>query len=230
MNIGFDVISDLYLTSEDNFNWEGKATSLYCIIAGNISSDLKVIRKTLTHLGQYYQGVFYCLGSLEYENCSDIATRTKELHKLCNIQRNVALLHQHVVIVESVAILGINGWYGNTMPSDPLTDIQVEVNRNEDIIYLKTSLEKLQRHLDVKSIIVVSNSVPNEELHFGQTPNFIQDQIPLDVALIADTEKKITHWVYGTSDKIVDIITDQINYINNSKFVRIPYYPKRIES
>ena len=53
MNIGFDVISDLNLDAEDSFDWEGKATSLYLIIAGNISSDLRVIHQTLVHLSRY---------------------------------------------------------------------------------------------------------------------------------------------------------------------------------
>jgi hypothetical protein len=227
--IGFDIISDLYLNPNDNFDWEGKATSLYCIVAGNISSDIKTIRKTLTHLGQHYQGVFYCLGSLEYEDCINLETRTKELFKSCNILRNVALLHHHVVIVENIAILGINGWYGNTLPSDPITEIQVEVFRNEDIIYLKNSIEKLQKHLDVKSIILTSNSVPNEKLYFGQVPEHAKSQIPIDITLSADTEHKVTHWIYGTYDKVVDVTFDKINYINNPSYKRLPYYPKRIE-
>ena len=74
--IGFDLISDLNLYPEDSFNWEGKATSLYCIIAGNISEDLRTIKQTLSHLSKFYQGIFYTLGSLEYHNTSDIVKRT----------------------------------------------------------------------------------------------------------------------------------------------------------
>ena len=37
IDIGFDVISDLNLKRNDSFNWENKATSLYCILSGNIS-------------------------------------------------------------------------------------------------------------------------------------------------------------------------------------------------
>ena len=227
--IGFDIISDLYLSPDDKFDWDGKATSLYCIVAGNISNDLKTIRRTLSHLGQHYQGVFYCLGSLEYEDCINIETRTKEIFKTCNTLRNVALLHHHVVIVESVAILGINGWYGNTVPTDPITNLQIEVFRNEDIIYLKNSLDKLQRHLDVKSVVLVSNSVPSEKLYFGQVPDFVKEQIPIDVTLVADTEHKVTHWAYGTYDKGVDVTLDKISYINNPSYKKVSYYPKRIE-
>jgi hypothetical protein len=229
MNIGFDVISDLYLTPESKFDWEGKATSLYCIVAGNISNDIKIIRQTLAHLSRYYQGVFYCLGSLEYEDCVDITKRTKELMKICNTVHNVAVLHQHVVIVENIAVVGANGWYGNTVPADQITELQIEVNRHEDIIYLSKSIEKLQRHLDVKHIIVVSNSVPKGDLYFGQMPEHVKNQLPIDLALNSDTEKKIRYWVYGTDEKVVDISMNYISYINNSCYSRQPYWAKRIE-
>lgn len=231
MHIGFDVISDLYLTPDDNFNWEGKATSLYCIIAGNISNDLKIIRQTLTHLSRFYQGLFYCLGALEYEDINTIPGRTKEIIKICNTIRNVALLHHHVVIVDNVAILGSNGWYCNTKPEplDTVSEIELEVNRQEDLIYLKNSVGKLQKHLDVKSIVLVSNSVPSPKLFFGQEPNYAKDQIPLDIILEHDTENKITHWIYGTYDKVVDTKIGHITYVNNSCYKKIPYWAKRID-
>lgn len=229
MKIGFDIVSDLYLQPGDEFNWEGKATSLYCIIAGNISNDLRTIRQTLSHLGRFYQGVFYCLGSLEYEDCIDIDLRTNEIQKICNTIRNVALLHQHVVVVDSIAIIGVNGWYGNTLPTDPLTEVKLEVHRNEDIIYLNSSLGRLQKHLDVKRIILVTNSVPNVDLYFGQIPDHVKTQLPIDICLESDTEKKVTHWVYGTYDKVVDVTNDNINYINNSYYKRQPYWAKRID-
>lgn len=229
MKIGFDVISDLYLSPDDSFNWEGKATSLYCIVAGNISNDLRTIRQTLSHLGRYYQGVFYCMGSLEYEDCIDIDGRTKEIFKICATLRNTALLHQHVVIIDSIAIVGINGWYGNTQPADLITEAKIETHRHEDIAYLKNSIEKLQRHLDVSKILVVSNSVPGPELYFGQEPEHAQAQIPIIIALEADTEKKVTHWVFGTYDKNTEVTLHDVNYINNSYYQRKPYWSKRIE-
>lgn len=229
MKIGFDVISDLYLKPDDSFNWEGKTTSLYCLVPGNISNDLRTIRQTLAHLSRFYEGVFYCPGALEYEDCLDIDIRTKEITKLCNTIGNVVLLHQHVVIIESIAVLGINGWYGNTAPADIVTEAKIESHRHEDIVYLKNSIEKLQRHLDVKDIIVVSNSVPGPELYFGQEPEHAKSHLPVNIALSADTEKKVTHWAFGTYDKAVDITLHGIRYINNCYYQRKPYWAKRIE-
>jgi hypothetical protein len=226
--IGFDLISDLNLAPEDSFNWEGKATSLYCIIAGNISDDLRTIKQTLSHLSKFYQGIFYTLGSLEYHNTDDVAKRTEEIHKVCRPVRNLAIMHHHVVVIDGIAIIGANGWYGNTVYDDATASI-LEVHRNEDILYLKNTIERLQKHLDVKRIVVVSNSVPSIDLYFGEHPSTIDTQLNLSIALLADTETKVSHWLYGTYEKIVDTNINDINYINNSCFNRNPYWAKRIE-
>ena len=108
--VGFDYISDLFLSPDESFNWENKATSLYCIVAGNISSDLRTLYQTLAHLGKHYQGVFYIPGILEYETTDSITIRTEEIISIVSNIKNVCLLHQHVAIVDGIAIVGINGW------------------------------------------------------------------------------------------------------------------------
>lgn len=229
MKIGFDVISDLNLSKEDSFNWEGKATSLYCLVAGNISNDLRTVHQTLSHLSRFYQGVFYTAGSLEYEGVDNIDKRTHELQRICRNIKKSAFLHHHVVIIDGIAIAGTNGWYGNTVKTDDETEKQIEQHRHEDLLYIKSTLERLQKHLDVKSIVMLSNSVPGPALYFGEHPAMIESQLSLDLILPADTEKKISHWVYGTYGKAVDTHINGINYVNNSSFKKNPYWAKRIE-
>lgn len=228
MTIGFDIISDLNLSPEDSFNWEGKATSLYCIVAGNVSNDLRTIYQTLAHLSKFYQGIFYTIGTLEYEGFDDIDKRTDEMFKL-NKLPNVVMLHHHVVIVDGIAIVGVNGWYGTKPSLNLKTEITIENQRYEDLYYLKSTIEKLQRHLDVKKIMIVSHSVPGENLYFGEEPKEIESHLPLDLVLPSDTEKKISHWVYGTYGKVVDTTINGINYLNNSYYKRKPYWAKRVE-
>lgn len=227
--IGFDLISDLNLSPEDSFNWEGKATSLYCLIAGNISDDLRTIKQTLSHLSKYYQGIFYTLGSLEYHNNPDIHKRTEEIYKTCRTIRNLAIMHHHVVVIDGIAIIGANGWYGDSIIEAEHVNEILKVNRNEDILYLKTTIERLQKHLDVKKIVVVSNSVPSIDLYFGEHPESVNSQLNLSIALVADTENKVSHWLYGTYGKIVDTNINNINYVNNSCYKRNNYWAKRIE-
>lgn len=227
MKVGFDLISDLNLTPEDTFNWEGKATSLYCIIAGNISSDPRIVILALNHLARFYQGIFYVPGELEFKDCDDYDKRIRELGRYCKKIRNIALLHHHVVIIDGVAVLGVNGW---------ITDAFMYTNaerageqRMQDFLYLRNSIEKLQRHLDVKKILLVSSSVPSRQLYFGEMNKDIELLPELNMTLSMDSESKVSHWAYGTYKKIVDTTIDNVNYISNPYIRNNPYWAKRID-
>lgn len=226
MEIGFDVISDLELGPEDSFNWEGKPTSLYCLVAGNISSDIRTIFQTLAHLSKQYQGVFYTPGVLEYKDATDIDVRTEHIINVCSKIKNLAVLHHNVVIIDGVAVLGANGWSETNFPLE--LQMHVDSARLEDTAYLLKGIEKLQMHLDVKKILIVTSAVPDKNLYFGQAPEFVNETVPLIKALLADTESKVSHWIFGTYDKTVDAHIGQINFVNNSYFNKNPYWAKRI--
>jgi len=223
VKIGFDLISDLNLSSEDSFNWEDKATSLYCVVAGNVSSDMGVLLNTLKYLSNFYQGIFYIPGALEYENAESIEKRTHEIANICNKITSVALLYHHVVLIDGIAILGANGWH-----TDSVTE-SVEINRYSDLVYLKNSIQKLQKHLDVKKIFVLTSAVPSNDLYFGETPKNLKGVPELVITLLADMESKVSHWGFGTYGKIVDTTLNGVNYFNNPYNNSSPYWAKRID-
>lgn len=229
MKINFDFISDLNLSPGETLDWDGKATSLYCLVGGNISSDTKTLNGFLNTLAKYYQGVFFIPGTLEYKDSENIDKRTNEIGKLCKKIKNLVFLQNNVVIIEGVAILGANGW-SNESIIDEVTDVEKhELNKYEDISYLKSTIEKLQRHLDVKKIVVITNSVPNENLYFGEVPKNVENEAPLTISLLGDLEKKVTHWAFGTHQKIVDTTIQDINYLNNPYHKSSTYWAKIIE-
>lgn len=228
MNVGFDIISDLNLTGQDEFNWDSKPTSLFCLIPGNISSDLVIVYKTLMHLRKLYQGVFFVDGTLENgdPNASDI--RIKEIARICQNIPNVVYLHNNVAVVDGVALVGINGWEQRNPSSTNVDIFNTIANRYDDIMYLENTIERLQLHVDVKKIVVLSNSIPTKELYFGQQVNNHDELYPANI-LHTDTEGKVIKWVLGTSDKIVDTVINGVKFVNNPKHDNNPYYPKRIE-
>jgi predicted phosphohydrolase len=229
VKIGFDIISDLYLSPEDSFNWENKATSLYCIIAGNISNDLRTIRQTLLHLGERYQGIFYIPGHLEYTDSININTRTDQLKRIVESVKNVAILHHHVVVVDGIAIVGASCWYDSYVPAGLLSEVDKEIHRSEDHTYLLATLTKIQLHVDVKKVILVTGSLPSTDFYFGKSPENVKDLVPPCVVLLNDTENKTTHWVYGNSDRTAELVKDDITYISNPYLKQNPYWAKRIE-
>lgn len=225
--IGFDIISDLNLNPNDSFNWENKATSLYCIVAGNISSNLRTVLQVLLHLSGKYQGVFVVPGSLEYELSASFSAKTTELISISEGIPNVSILYNNIVVVDGIALLGSNGW-GNIEGTLDSRNLAMTAAKYEDFTYLVSALGKLQKHLDVKKIVVITSAVPKEDLYFGEVPSNVVDQIPLYNILEADTEKKVSHWVFGTYNKPVDITIENINYINNAKNQYGPYHAKRL--
>lgn len=227
MEIGFDVISDLCLSPNETFKWTNKATSLYCIVAGNVSSDTRTIIQTLGHLAKFYQGVFYIPGRLEYQGFEDIEMRTEELVAICDYLGSVAILHHNVAIIDGVALVGINGW-GTLSEDYNLDNIQKLHEREDDLVYLQKTIEKLQVHLDVKKIVIASSVVPSKDLFFGQLPEHIETMPDLSSCMQYDTEKKISHWVFGTYENIVDVTVNNINYVNNAYYKSRNYWAKRL--
>jgi len=228
MNISFDVINDLNLTADDKFVWEGKATSLYCLISGNISADLKIVHRTISYLSLMYQGIFYIDGSLEQPDLINRTDRIDALDKICKGINNAVYLHDNVIIMHGIAIVGINGWYGNCSAIDMKDEDLIEVYRREDLVYLRNIIKKLQLHGDVREILVLSNSVPNKTLYFGELADNIDELCPT-MCLGVDTEKKVKYWLFGTYDKKVDTTINSINFISNPNIKDEPYWAKRIE-
>ena len=75
----------------------------------------------------------------------------------------------------------------------------------------------------------MSNSVPSSAMYFGETPQFDEGDVSLDIVLPVDTEQKVKYWIFGSYGKIVDIVKNNINYISNPCYDRNPYYARRID-
>jgi|TARA_R110000868_G_scaffold61114_1_gene185869 hypothetical protein len=228
MLAGFDIISDLNLTSLKTFIWEGKPTSLFCIIPGNISSNLDIVYDTLAHLSKLYRGVFFIDGGLEMGDPELKDQRVEHLSRMANKFKNVSYLNTNVIVVDGIAVIGCNGWFGNYFPTSRIEGLRASLHCATDRIYLQDTLAKLQLHLDIKKIIVVSNSVPAMKFYFGETPEIL-DEVNLNSVLAIDTEMKIVAWVFGNHHNDVNATIEGVHYINNGRFGKDPYWPKRLE-
>lgn len=225
MEIGFDIISDLHLNPDDSFNWENKATSLYCLIAGNVSAHHRTLLLTLTHLSKFYHGVFFIPGPFDVKDkdydtyCNLLNTATQQIN-------NVSILYHNVIVLNGIGIIGVNGWIGDIFDYEDSKAGELAVN---DLLYLKETIVKLTRHLDIKKIIIISSTIPNKAMYFGQEPEIVNHQLPLQTALSYDSQFKVTNWIFGNSNKNVDTHVEGVHYISNPYLKRRPYYAKRID-
>jgi predicted phosphodiesterase len=258
MQFNFDLISDLHVETWDSFDWAGQATSPYCIVAGDVARDRELLRQTLKHLGQCYQGVFYIDGNDEHRYTLDnLGDSYKFLNRTVDQIPNVIYLQDNVVIINGVAILATNGWWSYDF--DPaldydqsrmwyqdkmdITTSSAEAINNlafNDATYMINSIRKLQTHQDVRAIVVVTHTVPapwivNHDIDLVDTWRFNCMGNPhMQLLLDEDMENKIHTWCFGHYHKPVDRFFSGIRYVNNCRgrsdtdWHQSVYYPKRI--
>lgn len=227
MNLTFDIISDLKLTAEDNFDWSNKVTGLFCLVPGNISSDYTVIQRTLSYLSKLYKGVFYIDGELEHEG--DYQNRNENIQlltQICGSMSNVVYLHSSVTVMSGVAVLGVNGWYKSHKDLGILESGYISSYMYDDLAYLNNTVKKLQLHMEVKDIIIISSSVPDKQLYYGEDKSDF-DELSLSTCVVSDTEKKIKYWAYGTHD-MANANLSGIQFVSNPCNGKNPYYAKSI--
>lgn len=222
-----DLISDLNLQSGQDLNWEGKPTSLFCVIAGGLSDDLDVIKNSLDHLSSYYRGIMYIDGSREHPDLADYENRIEQLREICRPMNNVVYMHNHVVILNSVAFVACNGWFHNSPHINQVPDlIKVENLRYEDVSYLTKTIKTLQLHGDARKIVVITSSVPSETLLYN--PAIQQADLEPGLALMMDTENKADVWMYGGTNIQTDTKNTTVRFVNNPFVTGQPYWPKRV--
>lgn len=259
MSFAFDLISDLHLeTWDEQFDWTDKATSPFCVVAGDVARDRELVISALTHLGRCYQAVFYIDGNDEHRyHIDSLSTSYADLIKQVSSIPNVVYLQDNVVVVNGVAILGTNGWFGfdfdlnidpeqtqlwcqSTYQIPPSVTTSIAHMANNDAAYMISSIKRLQKHRDIKKIVMVTHTVPD--------PQLISHDIDLDgtyrfntmgnrymmQALGADTEHKIHTWCFGHYHGSVDQVRSNTRFVNNcrgrgdTRYSQYVYHPKRI--
>ena len=113
MTFTFDLISDLHIETWDHFDWTAQATSPYCVVAGDVARDPEILAETLEHLGRCYLNVFYIDGNDEHvDHWHNLDNSYSNLTNRIKRVSNVVYLQNNVIIIDGVAILGTNGWWG----------------------------------------------------------------------------------------------------------------------
>jgi UDP-2,3-diacylglucosamine pyrophosphatase LpxH len=259
MTFAFDLISDLHVETWDSFDWTGQPTSPYCVVAGDVSRDIDLLANTLEHLSDCYAGVFYIDGNDEHRySLDDLGNSYRLLKNKVQTIKNLVYLQDNVVIINGVAILATNGWWSYDL--DPAQDYEtsqdwycdyVQTSRStadaitgiayHDAAYLCNSVRKLQTHQEVKSIAIITHTLPgawlcNHDLDLVGTARLACMGNPyLQQALDEDTENKIRVWSFGHYHRPVDRDLNGIRYVSNPRgrgdtpWSQSVYYPKRIE-
>jgi len=250
----FDLISDLYLDNLDNFSWQNKATSLCCVVAGNIAEDRTVLSGFFAEISKYYEKVFFIDGSLEHSRCGgNFITSYSDLSLLIKTFSNVYFLHENIIIFEDMTLLATNGWTsfdfvnpGASEDNIEFLDIRgimpagyamsIQKMAQLDSAYLTNSIAACQTMVDSSNIVVITSTVPLMECveHDHEYSSTILGDMSgnryIENCLNYDTEEKVSTWVFGTYSGEMDISISGIRFVNHpgkDKDLDI-YYPKLI--
>lgn len=255
----FDLISDLHVESwPDPFDWTHKATSPWCVVAGDVARQRENLVQVLTHLGQCYQAVFYIDGNDEhYGRYDNFAASYSEIKKLVAKIPGVVYLQDNVVIINDIAVMGTNGWWGfdldteqdnlsvmdwwcDTFELPKHVPVAIHGMNRGDAVYINRSLARLQDE-DVKHVVIVTHTVPDARLIAhdpqltGQPMFNVMGNRHMTAALGSDLANKVHTWCFGHYHGSVDQIHNGIRYVNNCRgrlntpWRQMVYNPLRIE-
>lgn len=255
MTLNFDLLSDLYLESLDDFTWEDKATSLFCIVAGNIARDHSVLFGFLEYMAQFYEGVFFIDGDLEHDNfAGDFDASYGSLRDNISDIEGVFFLHENIIILPNVTLLATNGWttFDFTTNNDINDTMEfLEMRENVPMVvankifklavtdqhYMYNSIESCQDMDEVENLMVVTNSVPiadfimHDDDYDGTLLGDVSGNSGLVDCLLNDPKCKVKTWIFGKYPGDIDYEINGVRYVNNPGLSKDPdiYYPKIIK-
>ena len=260
MKIHFDLISDLHVdTWDEQFSWEGKATSPYAVVAGDISRERADVRPILEEISKHYLMTMFVDGNDEHRwGLDNLGESYETLREDIGTIKDFIFLQDDCLVIDNVAFVGTNGWtcfdfaednsyldnkrwMEDTYKISMYAGQQMEAMAMSDAGFLCRTVKKLQTHPDIKKIVMISHFVPDVRLlkhdihlagthHLGCTGNSF-----LTKCIEEDHEKKIDTWCFGHYHSDIEMNLDGVRYLNNARgrdgtdWCKPVYYPKRIE-
>lgn len=260
----FDLISDLHLDlwKENIKDWRGLGTSLTCVCAGDVSRDLNLTAGFLRHLCDSYEQVIFIDGNHEhFRKYDQIEHTTEKIYDLTKKLKNFTYLSDSSLVINKTAFIGSNGWWTFDFPElsgaanriDVMEEycahdkrtmreaIQIWTQAQEQAEFLSDVVEKLQTNDDIGEIVIVTHTVPRQELAYRPSNGdmFAWGKIgnsSMINVLDNDVEGKISTWCFGHNHPYeVDQMLDGVRYVCHARgrpddCPSGSYYPKLIDT
>lgn len=258
----FDLISDLHVDKweeKHRINWEGLGTSLVCVIAGDVCSNLDIVYNTVTEIADHYKHVIYTDGNHEHANMTDINQRREYIGNKFKKHRNITYLYRNTIILDNTAFIGSNGWFSYDF-GEPFCSKEecfhyelTELGKSQELLFeqwemaledstfLSNAVEICSKDNTVDDIVVVTHTLPTPKLAWfppdGKYATMgTQGNSNLEDVLRRDRNNKIKTWAFGHVHTPIDRVINGVRYVSNPRGIpshqgsQTIYYPKMIKS
>lgn len=244
--MNFDLISDLHLDywTKNTKDWKGLGTSLYCVVAGDVSRNPRLTAGFLKHLSDAYQHVMFVDGNHEHNNRYDtIQDNENEFEELFSKISNLTYLSNSSCIIDDVAFIGTNGWWtfdfgegiNDSSRADAMKDYCARTNWSmKDAIklwdeaqyqaeFMMDAVSTIQTEESINEIVVVTHTVPRRNLVPTGFAGTLSDWAKLgnsfmEDVLKYDSEGKISTWCFGHFHEIAfDQVIEGVRYISHPR-------------
>ena len=245
MKIHFDLISDLHVDSwNEEFSWEGKATSPYAVVIGDVTRERSNLHPVLKEISKHYLMTMFVDGNDEHRwTLEDLKTSYETLKEDIGKIDNFIFLQDDSLVIDNVAFVGTNGWcsfdFGIGDSGQAYTDCkqwtqetykismyatqQIEAMAMSDAGFLCRTIKKLQTHPDIRKIVLITHYVPDarllkHDIHLTDTHMLgITGNSYLTRCLEEDLEKKIDTWCFGHYHSDIEQHLNGIRFLNNCR-------------
>lgn len=241
----FDLVSDLHLDywKHNTKDWRGLGTSLYCVVAGDVSRNIHLTTSFLRHLSTAYKQVIFIEGNHEHnKQYHDLNAKEFELSDALRQIPNVTYLAENSCVIDGTAFVGAMGWWTFDFPAvtgaGHLSVIEEFCAREnfamrdamniwntaqEQADNLGDIVASLQDEDDIDEIVMITHTVPrNDIIHpgiagslsdWGKIGNSSMKQV-----LNYDYENKISTWCFGHFHEIAyDKVIDGVRYLSHPR-------------
>lgn len=214
------------------------------IVAGDTSDSLELSIKKLDEIGKYYDKILFLDGNREhidktptmYEEYDIEKLATKANKKHSNKNNKLHFLSCSPFQIGDTIIIGKNGWWNYNNWDDKTikketknyfkdwSNIKEEDSRKycyncmlqakKDYNDLKKWVKQYQNDETVKKIVIVTHTVPLEIF----ANNFdMATEGNTEIVNLLKFSSKISHWVFGNSNKEYDYKYNGVRFISNPR-------------
>lgn len=245
-----------------------KTNSNYLIVAGDISDDLHLSVEHLNKISIYYDKILFVDGNHEHVHIMPKLYSKHYINDLINSYNNDKLIYLpcNSYVIEDTVFIGSCGWWDYQNKDEDIVkynhkyfgkrrgftrDMAIEFINNvfdksrKEFEYLKNEIEYYEKNDKIKSIVLVTHSVPKSEFSYkydkseyisaGTQYNTLFSQI-LNKDSGCVKYEKISHWIFGHSHHNHDIYDFErlIRFISNPRgryedYNRTSYSVKELE-